>query len=869
MKRLLLSLLGIVISVFAANAEKVTEQQALQKAMQFMKCKNFSVAPRKSHTRGSSEDDKAFFIFNVENNGGFVIVSGDDRTEPILGYSNHGNLYVDSVPANVKWLLDYYEKALTAIANDKAYTRPARTRTGEERVTVKPLMATEWGQNFPYNLKCPTVDGKRTVTGCVATALAQVLNYNCWPKDYTSSVPAYTTFSKQIYMPQLEPIKFGWGSVSLQFLSDLMLYCGQAVQMNYGVDESGADVSVIPGLLKTVFGYNDGAQYVVKENYTDEEWDNMMYAEMVGGRPVIYSGFGEQSTGFSGHAFVIDGYDSGRYHVNWGWDGQSNGLFMLTGLNVKGATYNDHQSAVIGFQSPEGISKAVIPKVQVFDISHKINKKYLWRQNDGKFPAIEISASVYGTSSEKETLQLGWGLFNENGLVAVYAQEQNEICPDISEGYCHNASIIVDEDIADGDYSLLPVCRSSDSEEWVADAPNIMELGLRPDYYTEIHIYHNLMKLIYDKYSTVYERESQGYVIKDGIVLDLWKEIDDKHYATVISPQTGNYSGDIMIPDQVSQNSKDYSVYDADLSTFENCLELTSLSTSMVQVPRIDNCPKLTTIEFREGVSASNAFYLITSCESLKSIRFNSIDQLIFKGCPFGVELPALKDVYFLSMYPPCPPPLSEGFDAFPVNENVTLHIPVGAMPVYKNSMWKDWNLADDQIVDSKGIKWGYYIDNNTNHYNSPEIGSFDRCDVDLAIRVPAEMIDKYQGQKITGIEFFCINMLNSNFPDYVFITKPGVDYLVKQSANISQTTGWKSVMLSEPYTITGEELFVGIGRNYIHDYSTSINDPNEYDGQWSRFMDENKKWENRSNESIGHPLTLRFIMREMIYQKI
>ena len=861
MKKILLTLLAFMATI-ATNAEQVSKQQALQKAQQFMPNKHFGEV--KAFARGdksaSLAEYEAFYIFNAEGKKGFVIVSGDNRTEPILGYSDRGSLNVDSVPDNVKGLLNYYEKVLTAIANDKSYTRPAKTRSGEERTKVETLMATEWGQDFPYNIKCPIFNGQRSVTGCVATALAQVLNYNRWPKDYTSAVPAYTTWSNQIYMPQLEPIKFGWGAESLQFLGNLMLYCGQAVEMNYGVDESGADTSIIPELLKNIFAYPDGAQFVIKDEYTEEEWDNLMYAEMAGGRPVIYSGFGEQMTGYGGHAFVIDGYDSGRYHVNWGWDGQSNGFFMLTGLNVTGASYNDYQDAVIGIQSPEGTAGTVKPKAQVYSVVYNDEKKYFWRRDDGTFPKFNMFANVYSTTGEKEKLQLGWGLFNEKGLVTVYAQEQQEIGSDESECYGYFASIVIDDKIDDGDYCLLPVCRSTDSEEWLADVANLYGSGLRPDYYTEIRISNNLMKLIYDDTSKSFDRGNHGYLIKDGIAFDLWQDLDEKHYATVITPQSGHYSGDIVIPDVISHNSKDYKVYDADLTTFENCQELTSLSISMIQGPRIWNCPKLKTIEFREGTTDYPDKNRIFLCDKLKTIKFNTINQLLFQGCPFEDYLPALTDVYFMSIYPPSQPPFY-GEDNFSVKENVTLHIPKGAMPDYQKSGWKSWNLSDDLVVENKAVKWGYVNDNNTGHYNSPEIGSLERCDVDLAIHVPAEMIGKYKDQKITGIEFFCINMLNSNFPDYVFITKPGTDYLVKQSVTVSRTTGWKSIILSEPYIITGDELYVGIGRYYVHDFGISSFEPHDYDGQWCRIMGGDKTWENRYNEETGHPLTLRFII--------
>ena len=242
MKKLLFLLLTVIMTL-TVNAERVSKQEALLKAQQFMPNKQFGEA--KAFARGEKADTpaeyEAFYIFNAGNKGGFVIVSGDDRTEPILGYSDRGSLNPDSVPDNVKGLLNYYEKVLTAIANDKNYTRPARTRTAEEKVTVEPLLWTEWGQGQtgalyqPFNMKCPIVNGKWCVSGCVATAMAQIINYHQWPKNETSAVPAYTTYTHQIDMPELEPRKFPWGYLGKWDIANLMLYCGQSVQMNYGV----------------------------------------------------------------------------------------------------------------------------------------------------------------------------------------------------------------------------------------------------------------------------------------------------------------------------------------------------------------------------------------------------------------------------------------------------------------------------------------------------------------------------------------------------------------------------------------------------------------------------------------------------------
>ena len=873
MKKLLFLLLTVIMTL-TVNAERVSKQEALLKAQQFMPNKQFGGA--KAFARGEKTDSpaefEAFYIFNAGNKGGFVIVSGDDRTEPILGYSDRGSLNPDSVPDNVKGLLNYYEKVLTTIANDKNYTRPVRTRGAEERKTVKTLMATEWGQDFPYNLNCPIFEGKRTVTGCVATAMAQVLYYNRWPKDYTSAVPAYTTWSKQIEMPQLEPTKFNWGFFGAKDYGRLLLYCGQAVQMNYGITESGADTSIIPELLKNIFGYNDGAQCVIRENYTDEEWDNMMYAEMAGGRPVIYSGFGWGAT-YSGHAFVIDGYDSGRYHVNWGWDGTSNGLFLLTGLDAAGGSYNDYQAAVIGIQSPEGITEVVKPKVQVGNVIHGSRKNY-WRQSDGSFPAFNITAIVNSTSSEKETVQLGWGLFNEDGLIKVFAQEQQEISPYVIspentvESYGHEASIIIDNSIEDGDYSLLPISKSNDLEEWVADS--LYEKN--PGCFTEIHIANNLLTLLYaDNYWNTtkgLDRINHGYAVENGVSYNLWEELGKK-YATVIPPQSGKYTGSINILDMVSHHSMEYIVYDADVSAFEHCQELTSISTSMHEGPRIVDCPQLANIELREGVSALyheisqcpelttiefpaslSDFYCynpITNCENLKTITVKSPGQI--GNTSLWDCLPALTDVYLMSSFP------RKSDWVLNADDNVTIHIPKGSLSLYKKSIWKEFNLLEENIS-SNLIRWGYDLDTEVEKFYFQVVGHPADPDIDFAIHVPAEMLQNYNNQEITGIEFYTDGTYS---PDYVFITKPGTDYLRKQPTNLAPAAGWKHIYFSEPFEITGEELFIGIGRKGECGSPYSPKDLDEEDGSWIRVMVDNKQWEHIKDNT--HPWPIRFFI--------
>lgn len=201
MKKLLFLLLAFMATV-AMNAEQVSRQQALQKAQQFMPGKQFGQA--KSFARGDSPTDmEPFYIFNAKGQKGFVIVSGDDRTEPILGYSDKGEITEKNMPENLKYWLECYEIQMKSLDQAKAAGSRGTTRTAS-KTAVAPLIQAHWDQGAPYNYMCPSVinvtqggenkvayidygkpgydANNRCITGCVATAMAQVMYYWKWPE---------------------------------------------------------------------------------------------------------------------------------------------------------------------------------------------------------------------------------------------------------------------------------------------------------------------------------------------------------------------------------------------------------------------------------------------------------------------------------------------------------------------------------------------------------------------------------------------------------------------------------------------------------------------------------------------------------------
>ncbi len=341
-------------------ASPISEAEALKRAQRFMSARGKTMlAPARARITtdgqnvtgqggGSAADIERYYIFNAGGERGFVIVSGDDQTAEILGYADQGSINEDSMPDALRYWLDGYAQQIAwaashagdAAANTTGTEAPAATRsTRAARTAISPLIQTQWNQGAPYNNLCPTIGEERTVTGCVATAMAQVMYYHQHPTSTTTAIPGYT--SGNINVPKLEATTFDWNSMTTTYSSGdtgdgadavakLMQYCGAAVQMIYGTSASSAYNPSIVEALTTYFGYDGSTSYAERQHYTYQQWIDLIYGELAEGRPVILGG---QSLG-GGHSFVCDGYDTDDYfHINWGWGGNSDAYFRLSVLN--------------------------------------------------------------------------------------------------------------------------------------------------------------------------------------------------------------------------------------------------------------------------------------------------------------------------------------------------------------------------------------------------------------------------------------------------------------------------------------------------------------------------------------------------------
>ena len=420
MKRFILLFLSVMMTVIM-TAGDVTPQQALQQAQKFlqqtpsgMKRSQVEVPQLKMAGRVSG-----LYVFNAEANQGYVIVSNDDRTTPILGYSETGTLDPDNMPCNMRaWLQGYADEI--AWLNEHNY-QPAASQAPHRTASavkepIAPLMATKWNQDYPYNAFCPEYSsGKKCATGCVATAMAQCMYFTemrvgSTTTTITSKIPGYTNPRYGLTInaiPAGTTIKWsdmiadyskGYTSEEATAVAYLMLYCGTSVQMNYG-PESSSNGDKVANALKSYFDYNTGTvTFIDRNDYTYSDWVDIMYYELSQGRPVCYGG---QSSG-GGHEFVCDGYQNEDYfHINWGWGGMSDNYFKLSALDsdqqgIGGSTstdgFNYGQDAVIGIQKAG--ETGTLPPLNINNPSYTINSLTLDKSSILGGESVEASFEI-------------------------------------------------------------------------------------------------------------------------------------------------------------------------------------------------------------------------------------------------------------------------------------------------------------------------------------------------------------------------------------------------------------------------------------------------------------------------------------------
>jgi hypothetical protein len=387
MRNFFVLLLTLTLFSTLGFAKHIDENTAKKVAENFLKTRTnselfkndlyLSLAYRSQSENSNSENGLTFYyVFNV-NEQGFVIISADDNVIPVLAYSDQSVFETENMSPSVKkWLEEYkiqirdvIELQIEATAEIEAewrtYLKPSAASAPKSLSAVNPLLTTRWNQSPHYNALCPG----GSVTGCVATAMAQVMKYWNYPAN-GSGFHSYNHSTYGTLSANFGSTTYNWGSMpnnvtsSNTAVATLMYHLGVSVNMNYSPQSSGAYVisaqSPIQNCseyaLKTYFGYRSTLSGVQRINYTQTQWINLLKNELDAGRPILYAGFGSGG----GHAFVCDGYDNNNYfHFNWGWGGFYDGYFSINALNPSGTGtgggtggYNSGHQAVIGVQPP-------------------------------------------------------------------------------------------------------------------------------------------------------------------------------------------------------------------------------------------------------------------------------------------------------------------------------------------------------------------------------------------------------------------------------------------------------------------------------------------------------------------------------------
>ena len=360
------------------HAAQVDADAALNCARSFMatqtsgRLMSAGATMRLAHAEPSSQEDGQvdYYVFNTSDDAAFVIVAGDDRVKPILGYGN-GALDVEQLPCNVRWWLDGYKRQIEWVRDqsESPSAESIKRAAADEDFTVEPMLTCQWSQGEPYDWQCAVYEGQYCLTGCVATAMAQVMHYWKYP-DELPELPAYTSEGLLIYHEALPSVKVDWENMLDSYIGSytneqgaavatLMRYCSQACYTDCSPDGSAS--SQIDQLFAfKEFGYNRQAFFLARDNcdLDSEEWHELVNDELLAGRPIPYGG----SDGSGGHSFVIDGYKDGLYHVNWGWGGYYDGYFELDLLEAyPGSAYQYRQDMNIHVCPDDGSSTTSEP----------------------------------------------------------------------------------------------------------------------------------------------------------------------------------------------------------------------------------------------------------------------------------------------------------------------------------------------------------------------------------------------------------------------------------------------------------------------------------------------------------------------------
>ena len=668
----------------------------------------------------AGEGMAALYVFNLSG-GGYVIVSAEsDSRRAILAWSDEGSYDPLQVPEPMQAVLDSYvagishlrkassaERVLLERAEENAMKSPAHRRVENLPDSVGPLLGDiKWNQSNPYNRMCPTYESNGNqyhfVTGCVATAIAQVMMYHRWPEqgrgsrsyewnDQTLSADfSQSTYRWDLMLPTYTT---DWNTGANNYTDEqadavalLMHDVGVAMGMYY--DYGGSSASFYGTRMVEYFDYDKNLRSLYAQYCSTDDWEGELRSELAAGRPVLCSG-GSQG---GGHEFVCDGYNAeGLFHYNFGWGGINDGWYASTATGFDSAPSIDY-----GVEKNQGGTGA---------LSLYSSTDFLWTSGNTFSCSIIASCKGLDSSDRSLTLEIGFALRNlANDEVKYYTFYQ------LQGKECGFSSMHFDEDVPDGSYQLWPVARIA-GQEW------------------QTFFHHPLRQIVVDltvsggvktwANNNLSDPIDEGVVKVDGIYYLLDEECGE---ATVTRRnEWGNsYSGDVVIPDEITYANRTYVVTAVGQSAFSNSSGVVTLTIGKnvrsLEFGCIDFCG-LTSVVFAEGSQltyiggwAFNGCWHLTECILPEGVK--EIGQCVFQGCsgllkasiPSSVTTIAshafngFSNLQELSVHWTsldglyCAPTAFDGVDV----SGIVLYVPEGYADLYRNAEpWSGFNIQE------------------------------------------------------------------------------------------------------------------------------------------------------------------------------
>ncbi len=484
MKKIITTCIFAGMVVMSSSAREISESEALRIAQGFMgeKVEQQRAAGRidlqlsTAYTARSVENENVLYVFNRGENEGFIIVSGDDAVEqPVLGYSDCGSFDYEMMPDGLQWWIGEYANEI-ALSRRFAASDVSEIRQSLFNKNVGPLVEARWSQDAPYNNMCPEYSGTtRSATGCVATAMAQIMYHHKYPTNGVGSKNvqngatietidfANTTYEWDVMTPLYSSLST---EAECNAVATLMYHVGRSVDMMYGAASGAVSAEAAPALAR-YFNYDKSIVHRDRNYYTIDEWERFIIDDIDNGRPIMYHG----QSNDGGHAFVLDGYNSDGYvHINWGWNGMSNGYFLLHALTPEkqgiggfSGGYNSGQGAIFGIQPNRGGAA-----------THEITAESIYIENGSYDLGNTISTVVTSIANaywNNVQCKIGFMLHDENDVVTIIESNDYNFSGSSIKGTI-NVPLTLPTTLSDGEYKLY-LANTISGGEWKHVAMNV------------------------------------------------------------------------------------------------------------------------------------------------------------------------------------------------------------------------------------------------------------------------------------------------------------------------------------------------------------------------------------------------------------